>query len=139
MSTIATTAPLGTSATAPSSGGSVGAAQAAAAPTYAELAAKYRPVFESIAAGAAGRETDRVLLHEQIGELAAAGFGAARVPREFGGDGATAVQFFRLLVELAAAESNLAQALRSHIAFVEGRLYTNDAGWLRGGRRPDPG
>jgi alkylation response protein AidB-like acyl-CoA dehydrogenase len=105
--------------------------RADASPTYAELAAKYRPVFESIAAGAAGRETDRVLLHEQIGELAKAGFGAARVPREFGGDGATAVQFFRLLVELAAAESNLAQALRSHIAFVEGRLYTNDAGWLR--------
>ncbi|AUI50136.1 acyl-CoA dehydrogenase family protein [Arthrobacter crystallopoietes] len=103
----------------------------AAAPTYAELAAKYRPLFKSIAAGAAGRETDRGLLHEQIGELAAAGFGAVRVPREFGGDGATAVQFFRLLIELAAAESNLAQALRSHIAFVEGRLYANDAGWLR--------
>ncbi|NMR31589.1 hypothetical protein [Crystallibacter degradans] len=53
------------------------------------------------------------------------------MPHEFGGDGATAVQFFRLLIELAAAESNLAQALRSHIAFVEGRLYTNDAERLR--------
>lgn len=131
MSTTSeTTAPLGSSATAPSSPAQA-AAPAGAAPTYAELAAKYRPVFESIAAGAARRETDRVLLHRQIRELATAGFGAVRVPREFGGDGATAVQFFRLLIELAAAESNLAQALRSHIAFVEGRLYTNDAEWLR--------
>lgn len=117
--------------TAPSSAARVAPGPDNASPTYAELAAKYRPAFESIAAGAAGRESDRVLLHEQIGELAAAGFGAARVPREFGGDGATAVQFFRLLIELAAAESNLAQALRSHIAFVEGRLYANDAEWLR--------
>lgn len=106
-------------------------APAAAAPRYAELAAKYRPLFEAIAAGAAGRETDRVLLHEQIGQLAAAGFGAVRVPREYGGDGATAPQFFRLLVELAAAESNVVQALRSHAAFVEGRLYAHDAEWLR--------
>ncbi|QTG81324.1 acyl-CoA dehydrogenase family protein [Arthrobacter crystallopoietes] len=117
--------------TAPSSAARVAPGPDNGSPTYAELAAKYRPAFESIAAGAAGRETDRVLLHEQIGELAAAGFGAARVPREFGGDGATAVQLFRLLIELAAAESNLAQALRSHIAFVEGRLYANDAEWLR--------
>ena len=117
--------------TAPSSAARVAPGPDNGSPIYAELAAKYRPAFESIAAGAAGRESDRVLLHEQIGELAAAGFGAARVPREFGGDGATAVQFFRLLTELAAAESNLAQALRSHIAFVEGRLYANDAEWLR--------
>lgn len=117
--------------TAPSSAARVAPGPDNGSPIYAELAAKYRPAFESIAAGAAGRESDRVLLHEQIGELAAAGFGAARVPREFGGDGATAMQFFRLLIELAAAESNLAQALRSHIAFVEGRLYANDAEWLR--------
>ena len=122
-STIETTAPSSAARGAPGPDNG--------SPIYAELAAKYRPAFESIAAGAAGRESDRVLLHEQIGELAAAGFGAARVPREFGGDGATAMQFFRLLIELAAAESNLAQALRSHIAFVEGRLYANDAEWLR--------
>ena len=106
-------------------------ATAASARSYAELAAKYRPIFERIAAGAAEREANRELLHRQIGELAAAGFGAVRVPREFGGGGASAPQFFRLLVELAAAESNIAQALRSHVAFVEGRLYANDAGWLR--------
>ncbi|NKX52356.1 monooxygenase, partial [Arthrobacter deserti] len=103
----------------------------ATVPGYAQLAAKYRAVFETIAEGAAAREIGRTLLHAQIRKLAAAGFGAVRVPVEYGGDGATAQQFFRLLVELAAAVSNIAQALRSHAAFVEGRHYANDAGWLR--------
>jgi alkylation response protein AidB-like acyl-CoA dehydrogenase len=99
--------------------------------SYSELAAEYRPVFESIAAGAAGREADRHLLHREIKELAAAGFGSLRVPRRYGGRGITASHFFALLVELAAAESNVVQALRAHICFVEDRLFADDEGWLR--------
>ncbi|MDR6507637.1 acyl-CoA dehydrogenase family protein [Arthrobacter oryzae] len=98
---------------------------------YSWLANEYRPMFESIAAGAAERETDRVLLHRQIRELAAAGFGALRVPRRYGGGGVTATEFVRLLTDLAAAESNLAQSLRAHICFVEDRLFADDAAWLR--------
>ncbi|MHA7210007.1 acyl-CoA dehydrogenase family protein [Arthrobacter sp. MDT1-65] len=98
---------------------------------YSRLAARFRPLFEEIAAGAAQRETERILLHPQIRRLTAAGFTALRVPAELGGGGVSAPHFFRLLVELAAAESNLAQALRSHIAFVEDRLYANDTEWLR--------
>jgi hypothetical protein len=44
------------------------------------------------------------------------------VPRRYGGRGITATDFFGLLAELAAAESNLAQALRAHICSVEDRL-----------------
>ncbi|WP_051298745.1 acyl-CoA dehydrogenase family protein [Arthrobacter castelli] len=95
-----------------------------APPTDAELAAKYRPVFERIAAGAVERERHRILPSEQIRWLGDAGFGAIRIPRELGGDGATLPQFFTLLIELAAADSNLPQALRSHFAFVEDRLYS---------------
>lgn len=99
--------------------------------SYGDLAARFSALFEEIAAGAAERETERILLHRQVRLLADAGFTALRVPVEFGGGGISAPHFFRLLIELAAAESNLAQALRSHIAFVEDRLYANDARWLR--------
>jgi alkylation response protein AidB-like acyl-CoA dehydrogenase len=99
------------------------------------LLAKYQPVFEAIAAGAVRRERDRELPHEPLRQLADAGFTAVRVPVEHGGDGATLPELFELLVQLAAADSNLPQALRGHFAFVEDRLQAPDDGdrdeWLR--------
>ncbi|MHA7239636.1 acyl-CoA dehydrogenase family protein [Arthrobacter sp. TMS1-12-1] len=107
-------------------------ARSADAPsTYVRLAERFRPLFDEIAAGAAKREDERILLHAQVRQLADAGFTALRVPVEYGGSGVSAPQFFRLLIELAAAESNLAQALRCHVAFVEDRLYADDPVWLR--------
>ncbi|HXD29376.1 MAG TPA: acyl-CoA dehydrogenase family protein [Arthrobacter sp.] len=89
---------------------------------YAALAARFRPIFGRIAAGASAREQDHELPADQIRELAAAGFGALRVPLERGGLGASLPQLFALLTELAAADSNIAQALRAHFAFAEDRL-----------------
>lgn len=102
---------------------------------FAAAAAKYRPVFERIAAGALDRELTRQLPFEQIGWLKEAGFGAARIPAELDGDGLTWEEFTTLLIELAAADSNIPQALRSHIALVEENLYqhgrTDRTVWLR--------
>ncbi|TFD88609.1 monooxygenase [Cryobacterium lactosi] len=92
---------------------------------YASLAARFRPIFARIAAGASAREQDHQLPHEQITELTAAGFGALRVPVADGGLGASLPQLFRLLTELAAADSNIAQVLRGHFAFVEDRLVAS--------------
>jgi alkylation response protein AidB-like acyl-CoA dehydrogenase len=92
---------------------------------YAGLAARFRPIFARIAAGACAREQDHQLPYEQIRELTAAGFGALRVPVADGGLGANLPQLFRLLTELAAADSNIAQALRGHFAFVEDRLVSS--------------
>jgi alkylation response protein AidB-like acyl-CoA dehydrogenase len=92
---------------------------AAGAFTDAELDDRFRAVFESIAAGASEREIDRRLPYEEVDRLRELGFGALRVPVEFGGLGATVRQQFRLLIDLAAAESNLPQALRVHFSFVE--------------------
>lgn len=89
---------------------------------YDTLAAKFRPIFARIAVGASAREQDHLLPYEQIRELTDAGFGALRVPVADGGLGATLPQLFRLLTELAAADSNIPQALRGHFAFVEDRL-----------------
>ncbi|WP_040815527.1 acyl-CoA dehydrogenase family protein, partial [Nocardia concava] len=81
------------------------------------------------------RETDRRLPFEEVGWLRAAKFGALRVPVEFGGYGVTVRQLFRQLIALAAAESNLPQALRVHWSFVEDQLLAEDGPererWLR--------
>ncbi|MFJ3778914.1 acyl-CoA dehydrogenase family protein [Streptomyces sp. NPDC090075] len=109
--------------------------QTTMAGAFGGLLAKYRPVIDRIAAGAAQRELSRTLPVEQIQWLKESGFTAARVPAHLGGDGAGMPELFGLLVELAAADPNVAQALRGHFAFVEDRLYAPDGAerdaWLR--------
>ena len=89
---------------------------------YEALAERFRPIFARIAEGAIERERTRTLPFEPIKWLKEAGFGAVRVPVEFGGAGASLPQLFQLLIELATADSNVTQALRGHFAFVEDRL-----------------
>ncbi|WP_238420122.1 acyl-CoA dehydrogenase family protein [Gordonia sp. 'Campus'] len=105
------------------------------ATTDEKLDEVFAPIFARIAEGAVRREDDRRLAHEEVSWLRDAGFGALRVPVELGGYGASIRQLFRLLIDLAAAESNLPQALRVHWSFVEDQLAAlPDEGaqrWLR--------
>lgn len=89
---------------------------------YQTLAERFRPIFQRIASGAVEREQTRALPFEPIQWLKDAGFGAVRVPVEYGGGGASLPQLFELLIELAEADSNVPQALRGHFAFAEDRL-----------------
>ncbi|SDI53190.1 Acyl-CoA dehydrogenase [Paraburkholderia steynii] len=89
---------------------------------YEQLAVTFRPIFKRIAEGALERERARALPYEQIVWLKEAGFGAVRVPVEYGGAGASLPQLVQLLIELAEADSSLPQALRGHFAFVEDRI-----------------
>lgn len=99
---------------------------AAAPPSYAELAARFRPIFAKIAEGAVRREQSRDLAFEAVAWLRDAGFGALRVPKSYGGFGATLPQLFKLITELGEADSNLPQIFRAHFGFVELRLNSND-------------
>jgi alkylation response protein AidB-like acyl-CoA dehydrogenase len=101
-------------------------AAATDAPSFCELADRFRPLFDRIEADAVRRESARELPYEPVELLRRAGFGAVRIPRRFGGLGATLPQLFRLLVELATADSNLAHLFRGHLAFVEERLNAQD-------------
>lgn len=92
---------------------------------YEAVADRFRPIFERIAAGALERDQTRALPHEEIDELKRAGFGALRVPVSHGGSGFSVKQLFRLLIELATADSNLPQALRGHFAYVEDVVNTS--------------
>ena len=89
-----------------------------------QLRERFNPIFEKIAAGAAERDRSGELPRAEIAELAAAGFGAVRIAESDGGAGATLPELFELFVDLAAADTNIAQALRSHFAFVEDRLIS---------------
>lgn len=94
---------------------------------YTELAQRFHPIFARIAEGAVERERNRTLAREPIRWLKEAGFGTLRIPRQYGGFGASLPQLFQLLTELAEADSNLPQALRAHFAFVEDRLNQPDS------------
>jgi alkylation response protein AidB-like acyl-CoA dehydrogenase len=86
---------------------------------YGVVLAYFQPIFDRIRAGAIEREIERRLPVEEMELLRDAGFGRLRVPKEFGGFGVTIDELAALLIELAAADSNLPQALRGHIGFVE--------------------
>ncbi|MGW4580604.1 acyl-CoA dehydrogenase family protein [Rhodococcus aetherivorans] len=95
---------------------------------------EFRRIFDRIAAGAAQRERDRFLPYAEVDELFAAGFGALRVPTEFGGYGVSLTTLSDLLAELGQADSNIPQILRGHFTTVEILRNTVDgdarAHWL---------
>lgn len=86
---------------------------------YAELSARFAPVFARIAQGTVERENNHVLPFEPVKWLKEAGFTTLRVPAEHGGEPINHEHLFRLVVELSAADSNVGHLLRSHFSFVE--------------------
>lgn len=89
------------------------------APTDEQLTAHFAPVFAAIAAGSDQREQDHTLAFDAIELLRQSGFTRVRLSHERGGIGASLPQLALLLVDLAAADSNLPQALHGHYMFTE--------------------
>jgi len=88
----------------------------------------FAPVFADIATGARDREVDRVLPIDAVEALKRTGFGALRVPVEFGGWGLDWTSITALWIDLAASDANLTQALRGHFTFAEDVLFRYRAG-----------
>ncbi|QHJ01314.1 acyl-CoA dehydrogenase [Xylophilus rhododendri] len=78
-----------------------------------------RRLTETIAQGASERDQQRIHPYEAVGLLRQARYGALRLPREHAGGGATLRQLLGSVLELAAADSNVAHVLRNHFSFVE--------------------
>lgn len=93
---------------------------------YEAAAELFRPIFARIAEGAIEREHARRLPFDEVALLKGARFGALRVPVEFGGYGLDHGGYLRLLIALAAADSNVAHLLRGHFAVVEEKLNEPD-------------
>lgn len=90
---------------------------------YAALRERFAPLLGEIAAGAAERDRERRLPHAEVRALAEAGFTALTVPVAQGGHGVGIETFFRLLIDLGEADSNLPQLLRAHFSHVEELLH----------------
>ena len=97
-----------------------------AAADYATQHARFAELFSRIAEGSRERDLERILPFEQVAWLDEAGFGALRVPLEYGGAGVSVETFARLLIDLAAADSNVAHLYRSHFGFVESLQWQDE-------------
>lgn len=87
-----------------------------------ELNARADRLLPDIAKGAAQRERDRQLPYEAVAQIAKAGLFTCRIPTRFGGAGGSVKDVIALLIRIASADSNVAQALRPGFGFVEGLL-----------------
>ena len=96
--------------------------------TVAELNARADRILPQIAAGAAQRERDRQLPYEAVAQIAHAGLFTVRIPKRFGGAGGSVKDVIALLIRIASADSNVAQALRPGFGFVEGLLASRAEG-----------
>ncbi|MGJ8526495.1 Dibenzothiophene desulfurization enzyme C [Halomonadaceae bacterium LMG 33818] len=96
---------------------------------YEALADQWRPVFDRIREKAVERDYDHRLPHEEIQWLRESGFLRVRLPEEYNGSDATLPEFFALLIELGAADTNVVNAVRSHFGFVEDVLSAPHSEW----------
>lgn len=84
-----------------------------------------RDLFPDIARGSVDREKNRELPYREIRLLAEAGLGAVRLPTERGGAGLGWAATTDLLIDLAAADSSIVQALRAHFTLVDDALESS--------------
>ncbi len=77
----------------------------------------------SIAEGASQREREGTLPFEAFALLRASGLGALRIPADRGGPGGSIEDLVQVVATLAAADSNVAHALRTHYNAIE--LWTS--------------
>ncbi len=111
--------------------------------TVADLSKRAGRLVAELAPGAADRERHRELPYAQIRRIADERLFTFRVPRAYGGPGSTVAELFQFVVDLSAADSNIAQALRpgfltveSLIAGIARNALTNAVAFARERARP---
>ena len=87
--------------------------------TREQILAGLPALAAEIAEGAAQRDIDRVLPHEIFRRLRSTGLTWLRIPKQLGGPGGTFADQVEVTCTLAAADSNVAHALRGHFGFLE--------------------
>ena len=92
----------------------------------AEALAAAAALAERFAAGAAARDRERRLPHEEVAAFYASGLGAISVPKAYGGAAVSAITLGEVVARLAAADGSLAQIPQNHTAFLELLSYSQD-------------
>lgn len=97
--------------------------------------AALRELVAALDAGAQARDRGDANPFDAIALVRGARLGLFRVPKAEGGAGATLLQLYELVLDLAEADSNIPHILRNHFAFVEKALRARDLPqyqrWLR--------
>lgn len=93
-----------------------------------ELNRRADALLPQIAVGAAQRERDRQLPYDAVAQIARAGLFTTRIPTRYGGAGGSVKDVIALLIRIASADSNVAQALRPGFGFIEGLLASRAEG-----------
>lgn len=92
-------------------------------PSLKVLLERLPALAAAIAEGAARRERERRLPFEAFDLFRASGLGALRIPVERGGPGGSIEDLVQVVATIAAADSNVAHALRTHYNAIE--LWTS--------------
>ncbi len=99
--------------------------------TPTSIRAAVEPILVQLRDSSASRDAERLHPFAEIRGLADAGILRYRVPRQEGGAGATVRELTELIVDLAAADSNVAQALRPGFLVADGLATGTLAGTKR--------
>lgn len=94
--------------------------------SVAMLRQRAAALLPEIAKGAAARESKRQLPYEQIRLIADAGLLTIRIPKKYGGSGASVRELFEFVIDVAAVDSNVAQALRPCFGVIEALLVSDN-------------
>ncbi|RWR04581.1 acyl-CoA dehydrogenase family protein [Paenirhodobacter populi] len=100
-------------------------------PRYERVAARFRPFLAQVHAGAIAREQSHRLLHEEIAEASRLGLTRLRLAEAQGGAGLDLVEFFAAVIEIGAADPNLANAIRAQSGIIEDVLSQPGDDWSR--------
>lgn len=84
----------------------------------------FTDLLADIGAGARDRDLNDENPFDQVSALKRHGFGALRLPAEFGGPGLTVRELFSAVIDVARADPIVAHIFRTHFWFVEERLRT---------------
>ncbi len=98
-------------------------------PRYDAYAATVRPFLAQVRAEAVVREQEHRLLHPEIARAIALGLTKLRLPVEYGGQGFDLVELFASIIDLGAADPNLANAIRANSGTIEDVLHRPDDAW----------
>ncbi|SMO86914.1 acyl-CoA dehydrogenase family protein [Paracoccus laeviglucosivorans] len=88
-------------------------------PQLIRILAALPELVERIRAGAAQRDSERILPYQAFDWLRQAGIGTLLVPRDRGGPGGKISDYIEVIRQLGAGDSNVAHALRSHFNFAQ--------------------
>jgi alkylation response protein AidB-like acyl-CoA dehydrogenase len=99
--------------------------------TVSDLKQRAAALLAELRQGAEKRERERILPHEQIRRIGNERLLTWRIPRAHGGPGATVQDTVQFVIDVAAADSNIAQALRPSFLFIESLLAAGDETLLK--------